>query len=68
MPINKINYCKNASSFGIVKLFFIRVDFFDTDEQLFIAEMTFAPGGGATPYHPESFNKLLGDKFILPNK
>ncbi len=47
---------------------FIRVDFFDTDEQLFIAEMTFAPGGGATPYHPESFNKLLGDKFILPNK
>lgn len=45
---------------------FVRVDFFDTDDKLYIAELTFDPGGGLTPYHPESFNKKLGDQFILP--
>lgn len=45
---------------------FIRVDFFDTDENLYVAELTFNPGGGVTKYHPESFNKELGDLFILP--
>ena len=47
---------------------FVRVDFFETDEQLFVAELTFYPGGGVTPYYPESFNRELGDKFILPQK
>lgn len=45
---------------------FVRVDFFDTDEQLYVAELTFYPGGGLTPYHPDSFNRELGDLFILP--
>lgn len=45
---------------------FIRVDFFDTDEKLFVAEMTFNPGGGVTKYHPDSFNKKMGDLFKLP--
>ena len=45
---------------------FIRVDFFESDEQFYIAEMTFYPGGGLTLYHPESFNREMGDKFILP--
>ena len=44
---------------------FIRVDFFDTDEKPYVAEMTFTPGGGCVPYSPESFNRLLGDKLIL---
>ena len=45
---------------------FVRVDFFDTDEQLYLAELTFNPGGGFTPYHPEEFNKEMGDLFQLP--
>ena len=45
---------------------FVRVDYFDTDEKLFLAEMTFNPGGGFSPYKPVSFNKLLGNKFKLP--
>lgn len=45
---------------------FIRVDFFDTEDKFYIAELTFDPGGGFVPYHPESFNKELGDHFILP--
>lgn len=45
---------------------FIRVDFFDTEKELYVAELTFNPGGGVTRYYPESFNRALGDKFILP--
>lgn len=45
---------------------FMRVDFFDTDERLYVAEMTLYPGGGLSKYDPDSFNLELGDKFILP--
>ena len=45
---------------------FIRVDFFETAEKLYVAELTLYPGGGLTPYDPESFNRLLGDMFVLP--
>ena len=47
---------------------FVRVDFFDTDDKLYLAEMTFYPGGGMTKYEPESFNKELGELFHLPNE
>ena len=47
---------------------FVRVDFFDTEEKLYLAEMTFYPGGGLFRYDPESFNKELGDLFILPKR
>lgn len=39
--------------------------FFDTKEKLYIAELTFYPGGGVTSYHPEAFNKALGDKLNI---
>lgn len=45
---------------------FLRVDFFDTEKKLYVGELTFGPGGGWTKYKPESFNKELGDLFILP--
>ena len=45
---------------------FVRVDFFDTDEKLYLAELTFNPGGGFTPYYPESFNERMGELFVLP--
>lgn len=47
---------------------YVRVDFFDTDEKLYLAEMTFYPGGGMTQYHPAEFDKELGDMFHLPNE
>ena len=40
---------------------FVRVDFFDTKESIYVAELTFYPGGGVTPYFPESFNRKMGD-------
>lgn len=39
---------------------FIRVDFFDTPNKLYVAELTFYPGGGLTPYHPVEFNEKMG--------
>ena len=45
---------------------FVRVDFFDTEDKLYLAELTFNPGGGFTPYYPLEFNKKMGDLFILP--
>lgn len=44
---------------------FVRVDFFDTNDRLYLAELTFSPGGACYPYKPESFNRELGDKFII---
>lgn len=47
---------------------FVRVDFFETEEKLYMAELTFYPGGGFYPYHPESFDMEMGEQFILPHK
>lgn len=44
---------------------FIRVDFFDTTEKLYVAELTFYPGGGQTPYQPVEFNEKLGSLMNL---
>lgn len=45
---------------------FVRVDFFDTDKKLLLAEMTFYPGGGLSPYYPKSFDEKMGSFFNLP--
>ena len=47
---------------------FLRVDFFDTEEKLYVAELTLYPGGGYTKYEPESFNEIMGEMFALPIK
>lgn len=47
---------------------FVRVDFFDTPEKLYLAELTFSPGGACYAYNPPAFNQQLGDLFIMPNR
>ena len=44
---------------------FVRIDFYDTDEQLYLGEMTFNPGGGMTKYTPQTFNQELGNLFNI---
>ncbi|MBQ5975020.1 MAG: hypothetical protein IJL48_04865 [Bacteroidales bacterium] len=44
----------------------VRVDFFDTDDKLYVAEMTFFTGGGYSYYEPQSFNVQMGELFKLP--
>lgn len=55
-------------SFELAKEFpFVRVDFFETPSKLYLAELTFYPGGGWSQYNPSSFDEYLGNLFILPN-
>lgn len=44
----------------------VRVDFFDTDKKLYVAEMTFYTGSGYSYYEPQSFNEQMGELFKLP--
>ena len=44
----------------------LRVDFFDTDEKLYVAELTLYTGGGYSIYNPQSFNEKMGELFRLP--
>lgn len=46
----------------------VRVDFFEHKEKLFIAEMTFYPGGGLRIITPMEFDEKLGTLFELPLK
>lgn len=45
---------------------FIRVDFFETESKLYMAELTFNNGGGLIPYTPKSFDEELGKYFNVP--
>lgn len=47
---------------------FVRVDFFETAEQIYISEMTFYPGTYSSTYSPIEFDREMGDKFVLPPK
>lgn len=44
---------------------FVRVDFFDTDEKLYLAELTFYPGGGFAKYDPPEFDMYMGNMFQM---
>lgn len=46
---------------------FVRVDFFDLPDKLYLAELTLYPGGGVTYYYPEEFNREMGRLFHFPD-
>ena len=45
---------------------FVRVDFYEFRNRIYVGEMTLYPDGGFSIYEPVSFNKKLGDLFHLP--
>jgi hypothetical protein len=45
---------------------FVRVDFYETNGQLFFGELTFYPGSGFEEFTPESYDYLLGSWIELP--
>jgi len=47
---------------------FMRVDFYDCGSRWYVGEMTFSSGAGFKKFYPESFDRTLGDLFILPPK
>ena len=44
---------------------FIRVDFYEINGKIYFGELTFFPGCGFEAFHPESWDKKLGDWIIL---
>ncbi|MEN9895931.1 MAG: hypothetical protein RIR97_1783 [Pseudomonadota bacterium] len=44
---------------------FVRVDFFDTGDQLYIGEMTLYPGGGFEAFEPPEYDLIVGQKWTL---
>lgn len=47
---------------------FVRVDFYETNGQMYFGELTFYPGAGFEEFTPESYDCLLGSWIQLTNK
>lgn len=47
---------------------FVRVDFYEIGDEIFIGEMTFYSGGGILPLTPREWDYKLGEMFKLPEK
>lgn len=45
---------------------FVRVDFYEINGKLYFGELTFYPGAGFTPFYPEEWNLIWGEKLPLP--
>ena len=47
---------------------FVRVDFYETGDQVYLGEMTFYSGGGLLAFDPVEWDYKLGELFELPPK
>lgn len=47
---------------------FVRVDFYEVSEKLYLGELTFTPGAGFFKYKKEEYNKVFGDWINLRNE
>lgn len=45
---------------------FLRVDFYEVNEKLYLGELTFFPAGGIAKFTPEEWDSKLGDLIDLP--
>lgn len=45
---------------------FVRVDFYEVEEEIIFGEMTFYPKSGLPDFTPIEYDKVLGDLLILP--
>ena len=44
---------------------FVRIDFYETDDNLYIGELTFTPGGGFGKYEPSEWDYKIGEYLDL---
>ena len=47
---------------------YVRVDFYEIGDTIYLGEMTFYSGGGLLPFDPPEWDRTLGDKIPLPAK
>lgn len=45
---------------------FVRVDFYEVGDTIYLGEMTFYPGGGKLPLTPAEWESVWGEKIYLP--
>lgn len=45
---------------------FVRVDFYSINEQIYFGELTYHPGCGMIDFHPDEYDKILGEWLKLP--
>lgn len=58
------NFCRKLAQ----DLPFVRVDFYEVNEQVYFGELTFFPAGGFGEFTPAVWNKTFGDGVLLPGK
>lgn len=46
----------------------VRIDFYETDNQLFIGEITLHHGSSHDSFYPKKYDRIYGDKLALPHK
>ena len=47
---------------------FVRVDLYQIDNSVYFSELTFFPCSGMMHFNPEEWDKILGEKLVLPKK
>lgn len=47
---------------------FVRVDFYEVGDEIFLGEMTFYPGGGILSFNPVEWDYRIGEWYQLPEK
>lgn len=45
---------------------FLRVDFYEVNDRIYMGELTFYPGGGIEEFEPEEYDSILGSWLELP--
>ncbi|MGM9774605.1 MAG: ATP-grasp fold amidoligase family protein [Candidatus Egerieousia sp.] len=67
-PILPINLSKMIELSRILaeNTYHLRVDFYETNDKMYVGELTFFDGGGFCAFTPEKYNRILGDWIKLP--
>lgn len=47
---------------------FLRVDFYEIEEKIYISELTLYPSAGLEGFEPHNYDRILGDWLVLPSK
>ena len=46
---------------------FVRIDFYEVNNEIYFGEYTFFPGSGLEEFTPEEWDRILGDWLVLPH-
>lgn len=68
VPISNLDEMVELGKILAEQMDFVRVDFLCTPERFYIGELTQHPNSGSVPFDPQSFDKVLGSYWSLPEK